>query len=90
MTSVDLTGAWYASEEDVRDALDALETRRSTRRIRAGLADASRWIDLYLNRSPGAFLPITETRYFDWPQGDYSRSWVLRLGPNTLAAPGAG
>lgn len=85
VTAVDLTGAWYCTEEDVRDALDVSDSRRSTRRIRAACADATLWIDRFLNRHRGAFLPITETRYFPWPQGDYSRAYRLWLGDSTLA-----
>lgn len=86
MTTVDLTGAWYCTEERVRDALEANQTRRSSARIRAALEDSSRWIDRHVNRARGTFLPILETRYFAWPQDDYSRSYRLYLGENTLTA----
>lgn len=81
-----MTGAWYCTLEAVADALESLNTRRSVRRIGAALEDSSRWIDRLTNRSRGTFLPILETRYFPWPKGDYSRSYVLRLGENTLTA----
>lgn len=86
MTAVDLTGAWYATVEDVQNELESAGQRRSVVSIRRALADATRWIDRMTNRHRGAFLPIAETRYFGWPQGDYSRGYRLYLGDNTLTA----
>lgn len=81
-----MTGAWYCTREAVEDALESGGNRRSARRIDSALEDASRWIDRFLNRHRGAFLPITETRYFNWPQGDYSYAHRLWLGDSTLTA----
>lgn len=69
-------GAWYATREDVQASLDVLETSRHAREIDRALQASTEDIDGQLQRS---FLPITDTRYFPWPDGRRSRSWRLWL-----------
>ncbi len=45
----------------------------------------SRWIDQDHNRPAGDYIPTTETRSYDWPQGDFRRRWRLHLDRDLLS-----
>jgi hypothetical protein len=66
-------GVWYASREDVKNALGTT-TNISDSKIDRALESASRAVEGKLNRR---FYPWTGTRYFDWPNDNYARSWRL-------------
>jgi hypothetical protein len=57
-------GAWYATREDVKAALDVKETARSNAQIDRAIEGSSRQIDRLTHRR---FWPQTATRYKDWP-----------------------
>ena len=69
-----MTTPWYAVREDVKDALDVLETKRANREIDRQIAAASRQIDRKMHR---IFYPEIATRSFDWP--DPQAHWPWRL-----------
>lgn len=74
-----MTAPWYATREDVKEALDVKETARADRRIDRALENASRVIEGLCHRR---FYPETATRYFDWPTG--ARPWRLWLDDSEL------
>jgi hypothetical protein len=71
---------WYASREDLKAALDVMETARSDAQIDRALASGARSIDGEFHR---IFYPLTATRTFDWPQR-YTRPWRLWLNQHEL------
>ncbi|WP_433893039.1 hypothetical protein [Streptomyces sp. CA-111067] len=75
------TEPWYATREDVKAALDFKATARSDARIDRALAGASRSVDGLCHRR---FYPVTDTRRWDWPNGQYARSWRLWLDDSEL------
>lgn len=75
----------YCTREQVKTALDSVETARNNRKIdraiRAGAEAAER---LTLRK----FVPTIATRTLDWlPELDTSMTWRLWLGENELAGP---
>ncbi|MEU9792885.1 hypothetical protein AB0E27_20045 [Streptomyces sparsogenes] len=74
-------GVWYATREDVKDALDVKETARSNARIDRALEGASRAVEGLLHRE---FAPVIATRYFDWPNEQGARPWRLWLDQSEL------
>ncbi|MFI9200162.1 hypothetical protein [Streptomyces sp. NPDC053048] len=74
-------GVWYATREDVKEALDFKETARSNRRIDRALESASRSVEGLLHRR---FYPQTATRYWDWPNEQTARPWRLWLDDSEL------
>lgn len=79
--SVNSDGVCYATREDVLKALDASSTWRSATQIDRLLESESRNAEGLLNR---VFVPILDTRYFDWPPPVSSRSYRLWLDENEL------
>jgi hypothetical protein len=69
-------GIWYATREDVKSALDSKETARNNKQVDRAIESASRAIEGLLRRK---FYPLTDTRYFDWPNTQYARSYRLWL-----------
>jgi hypothetical protein len=67
---------WYATREDVRSALSSASTARSDAQVDRAIETGSRAVDDLCQR---AFAPVLATRYFDWPDVQRSRSWVLWL-----------
>lgn len=61
-------GAWYASREQVKAALDFAETARNDAAVDRAIEAASRQVDRLTNRHRGGFWPEVRTRSFDWPQ----------------------
>jgi hypothetical protein len=71
------------TREDVKAALDSKETARNNRQIDRAIAAATPAINGLCHRS---FVPWTGTRYVDWPNFQYARSWRLWLGSNEVAS----
>jgi hypothetical protein len=73
----------YCTREQVKTALDSVETARNNRRIDRLNASSRDYVErLTLRR----FYPQTETRTLDWiPELDTPASWRLWLGENELA-----
>lgn len=74
---------WYATREDVKNALDFVETARNNRQVDRAIEAASRSIERLTLRK---FYPQTTTRTFDWPDRSGSRPWRLWLDGNELAS----
>ncbi len=76
-------GIWYATREDVKSALDFKETARNNGQVDRAIDSASRAVEGLLNRR---FYPWTGTRYFDWPNLQYARSYRLWLDADELVS----
>jgi hypothetical protein len=76
-----VTLPWYATREMVKSALDIMETARANGQIDRALDAGARQVEGLTHRR---FYPWTGTRYFDWPNGQYSEAWRLWLGVNEL------
>lgn len=72
---------WLCTREDVKSALDSAETARNNRRVDRAIAAATGSIKGLTHRD---FRPTLDTRYFDWPDLNRSRSWRLWLGEDEL------
>lgn len=72
---------WLCTREDVKGALDSAETARNNRRVDRAIAAATGAVRGLTHRS---FRPMLDTRYFDWPDLNRSRSYRLWLGENEL------
>lgn len=71
----------YCTREDVKQAADFKQTARDDQRIDRAIVAASRSIDALCHRR---FYPEQDTRYWDWPNGQYARPWRLWLDQNEL------
>jgi hypothetical protein len=76
-----ITRPCYASREAVQRALDFAETARTDEQVDRAIEAASDDVEGFLHRR---FYPTLTTRYFDWPNGSYSRPWRLWLDANEL------
>lgn len=74
-------GIWYATVEDVKQALDVKATAITDRQIGRALESASRNVDGLCNR---VFYPEIDTRYFDWPNQQYAWPQNLWLDQNEV------
>lgn len=74
-------GMTYANVEDIKNALDVLETARAETQIYRALHSASDSVEGLCHRR---FYPEIATRFFDWPNRQYARPWRLWLDTNTL------
>lgn len=74
---------WYCSREDVKRALDSKQTARNDAQVDRAIAGATPAIEGLTHRR---FYPFTGTRYMDWPNWQYAKSWRLWLGANELAS----
>jgi len=74
-------GIWYATREDVKRALDSAETARNNAQVDRAIESGSRAVEGLLKRK---FYPQVATRYFDWPNHQYARSWRLWLDADEL------
>jgi hypothetical protein len=79
-------GVWYCTREDVKNALDIKETARSNSQVDRAIESASRSIEGLMHRK---FYPQAGTRYFDWPNNQYSDTWRLWLEENELISVSA-
>lgn len=64
----------YAVREDIKDALDTLQTTRANREIDRQLTASSRKIDRIMHR---VFYPEVATRSWDWPNPQAHWPWRL-------------
>ncbi|MFC5834651.1 hypothetical protein [Nonomuraea insulae] len=71
-----ITTPVYTTREAVKSALDVKLTARSDAQIDRAIESASSTIEGFLHR---VFYPELGTRYFDWPNGQYTRPWRLWL-----------
>lgn len=71
----------YATREDVKSALDYKETARNNPQIDRAIEAASRSVESLLHRR---FYPELTTKYFDWPNQTYTRTWRLWLDGNEV------
>ncbi|WP_372352629.1 hypothetical protein [Streptomyces sp. KL116D] len=74
---------WYATREQVKDALDAKETARANARIDRALGAATTAVEGLCHRR---FYPEVASRSWDWPSGQGAPSWRLWLDDNELIA----
>jgi hypothetical protein len=81
-----VTRVTYCTREMVKRALDIKETARTDGQVDRAIEAASDTIDggaTGANRGAGIlkrrFYPEVATRYFDWPNRQYARSWRLWL-----------
>lgn len=81
MTLKDRQGMAYASREDVKRALDIVETARADDQIDRALASATDSVEALLLRR---FYPEIDSRFFDWPDRSGSSPWRLWLGRDEL------
>ncbi len=74
-------GVWYATREDVKSALDIMETARNDAQVDRAIEGSSRAVEGLTHRR---FYPELATRYFDWPNDQYTKSWRLWLDSNEV------
>jgi hypothetical protein len=82
----DVGEPWYATREQIKQAMDSADTARDNTRVDRAAASASRDIDTLCHR---IFWPRVATRTFDWPRAEQlgAPSWVLWLdGQDLLSA----
>lgn len=72
---------WHATREAVKSALDAAETARNNVQVDRALSQATGAVEGLLKRR---FRPELATRFFDWPNRQYARSWRLWLRADEL------
>lgn len=74
----------YTTREQVKTALDSVETARNNRKIDRAIRGGSQAVERLTLRQ---FYPTVATRTFDWPDpdGDRPLAWRLWLERNTLA-----
>jgi hypothetical protein len=72
-------GVAYATREDVSSALG--DTARPAASVDRAIQAASRSVEHLTHRR---FYPTLTTRYFDWPNYQYARSWRLWLDADEL------
>lgn len=70
--------------EDVKRALDVLETARNNWQIDRAIQSAARNIEAHFHLKPH---PTDATYYFDWPNFSYAYPWRLWFDQYFLAAP---
>lgn len=81
-----MTEAMYCTVEQVKAAASVTAPSYVDSQIAREIATASAIIDGDMRRPLGAFWPVTDTRYFDWLDHQYSLTWRLWLDGNTLGA----
>lgn len=74
-------GIRYATREQVKAASEIKSTANLDAVVDAAIEAASRSVESLTHRK---FYPTTGTRYFDWPNSQYARSWRLWLGPDEV------
>lgn len=84
-TNTDPSGVWYATREDVKNAMDFKETSRANSLVDQALEAASRDVEALCHRR---FYPVAATRYWDYPDGP-ARPWRLWLDDNELISVSA-
>lgn len=80
------TKPWYCTREEVKASLSMGDTARADSQVDRAIEDASRSIEKLTHRR---FYPEIDTRYFDWPNEQYARSWRLWLDENEVISVSA-
>lgn len=78
-----MASAWYCTREDVKSSPDFKEVARNNEQIDRAIAAATRSVEGLTHRK---FYPEIDTRYFDWPNQQYARSWRLWLDGNEVVS----
>lgn len=78
------TKAWFATREDIRSALDADSAARTDAQLDRALGAATRAVVGLCNRD---FVPVLDTKAWDWPSEQTPRSWRLWLDQHDLITP---
>lgn len=76
----------YCTLEQVKAAVNVTAPAINDAQIVREISAASALIDADMKRPVGAFWPVTDTRYYDWLDHQYSLTWRLWLNGNDLAA----
>lgn len=76
----------YCTREDVKRALDSKNTARDDAQVDRAVVSARGDVESLTHRR---FYPWTGTRYVDWPNFSYARTYRLWLGPNEVASVSA-
>jgi hypothetical protein len=76
----------YCTLEQVKQAINVTAPSTVDDQIIRQIQSASLVIDGDMQRPPACFWPVTDTRYFDWMDHQYSLTWRLWLNGNDLAA----
>lgn len=80
--AVDTAGVCFATREDVQRVADVVGTFLTNAQVDRIIESESRNAEGLLQRS---FVPVLDTRYFDWPGEQFGKSWRLWLNANELA-----
>lgn len=78
-----MASVWYCTREEVKEALDFTETAPRNSKLDRACAAGARAAEAITNRT---FYPQIDTRYFDWPNYQYARSWKLWLDANEVVS----
>lgn len=78
-----ITSVVHCTRESVKRALDSKETARNNDEVDRAVESGARAIFGLTHKS---FAPWTGTRYFDWPNNSYARSYRLWLDSNELVS----
>lgn len=78
-----ITTPCYATREEIKAATDSNSTAYDNDRVDRANESAARTIEGLLHRK---FYPSSGTRYFDWPNFQYARSWRLWLDEHELTS----
>jgi hypothetical protein len=76
----------YCTLEQVKAAVNVTAPSYVDSQIVREISAASSIIDADMKRPQACFWPVTDTRYFDWLDHQYSLTWRLWLNGNDLAA----
>lgn len=74
-------GVWYITREQLKTALGISSSGHIDAQLDRAIEAASRAVEGYLHRR---FYPEVATRYFDWPNTQYARTWRLWLDENEV------
>jgi hypothetical protein len=77
-----MAGPFYASRENVLDALDMKAAAYTSGQVDRAIDSASRAVEGFTRR---IFYPLTATKSFDWP-GRQDETWTIWLDGNDLAS----
>ena len=75
-------GIWYCTREEVKQALDFKQVAWNNPQVDRAIDDGARAVENLTNR---VFYPTLATRYFDFPNWQYTYPWKLYLDANELA-----
>lgn len=77
---------FYCTRESVQDAFDVREAAHRSTQIDDAIASASDDIDGWLKRHKHGLAPQIATRYFNWPERNFSQPWRIWLDENELVS----